>query len=122
VGGVQALIEKKRGPRGPHPNRVAPEVEEKILEYALQCPTHGAQRVANQLRLQDIEVSPSRVRGVWLRHDLETRHKRLLRLETHSRDETTYVLSERQIELLERYSIDFRCRPIEASQPGELLN
>ena len=122
VGGVDALIEQKRGPRGPHPNRVAPEIEQRILDYALEFPTHGAQRVANQLRLQEVQVSPSGVRGVWLRHDLETRHKRLLRLERHCRDETTYVLSEKQIELLERHSVDFRCRHVESSRPGELLN
>jgi hypothetical protein len=32
VGGVAALIEERRGPRNPHPNRVAPEIEEKILD------------------------------------------------------------------------------------------
>jgi transposase InsO family protein len=58
---------------------------------------------------------------VWLRHDLETRHKRLLRLERQSQ-EATYVLSEEQIALLERHSVDFRCRHVEASRPGELLN
>lgn len=121
VGGVAALIEKKRGPIGPHPNRVPPEVEEKILDYALEHPTHGQQRVANELRLQDIQVSPVGVRNVWLRHDLETRHKRLLRLERRAQEDT-FVLSELQIELLERHSVDFRCRHVEASRPGELLN
>jgi transposase InsO family protein len=61
------------------------------------------------------------VRGVWLRHDLETRHKRLLRLERQSHEDT-FVLSEEQIELLERHSVDFRCRHIEATPPGEVLN
>jgi transposase InsO family protein len=121
VGGVAALVEQRRGPRGPHPNRVAPEIEEKILEYALEKPTHGAQRVANELRLQCFDVSPSGVRGVWLRHDLETRTKRLLRLERHAQDDTI-MLSEAQIALLERHSVDFRCRHVESSRPGELLN
>src|SRR5213594_253508 len=49
VGGVQALVDQRRGPRGPHPNRVSPEIEARILAYALAHPTHGAQRVANQL-------------------------------------------------------------------------
>src|SRR5437867_3320296 len=83
VGGVAALVEQRRGPRGPHPNRVAEEVETKILAYALDHPTHGAQRVANELRLQGVNVGVSGVRGVWSRHDLETRLKRLLRLERH---------------------------------------
>lgn len=121
VGGVAALVEEKRGPRGPHPNRVGPEVEAKILEYALQMPTHGAQRVANELRLQGFQVSPSGVRGVWLRHELETRTRRLLRLEREAQQQT-FVLSERQVALLERHSVDFRCRHVEASRPGELLN
>ena len=121
VGGTAALVEQKRGPRGPHPNRVPEEVEQKILDYALAHPTHGAQRVANELRLQGTQVSPSGVRGVWLRNDLETRHKRLLRLERICQD-NTFVLSQEQIELLERHSVDFRCRHIEASRPGELLN
>ena len=121
VNGVAGLIEERRGPRGPHPNRVAPDVEEKILDYSLACPTHGAQRVANELRMQNVNVSPSGVRGVWLRHEIATRHKRLLRLERHSQDDT-FILSDEQIALLERHSVDFRCRHVESSRPGELLN
>lgn len=121
VGGVAALVEERRGPRGPHPNRVAPEVEERILQYALDQPSHGAERVANELRLLGVTVSPSGVRSVWLRHELETRTKRLLRLERQAQ-ESTFVLSDRQIALLERHSVDFRCRHVEASRPGELLN
>ena len=121
VGGTAALVEQKRGPRGPHPNRVAEAIEQKILDYALAFPTHGAQRVANELRLEGVNVGPSGVRGVWLRHDLETRHKRLLRLEAEARN-TALVLTEQQVQLLERYSADFRCRHVESSRPGELLN
>jgi transposase InsO family protein len=121
VGGVAALVEQKRGPRGPHPNRVGPEIEERILQLALDKPTYGAQRIANELRLQGLNVGPSGVRGVWMRHNIETRSRRLLRLEQASQ-ETTLVLSEEQIRLLERHSVDFRCRHVEASRPGELLN
>lgn len=88
VGGVTALVEEKRGPRLPHPNRVAPEVEQRILDYALTYPTHGAQRVSNELRMAGTEVGPSGVRGVWLRHGLETRYQRLMRLEQHAQGDT----------------------------------
>jgi hypothetical protein len=40
VGGVAALVAEKRGPKLPHPDRVAPETEARILDYALQFPTH----------------------------------------------------------------------------------
>jgi transposase InsO family protein len=122
VGGVAALVADKRGPRNAHPNRVSAEVEAKILDYALAEPTHGSQRVSNQLRLAGIEVGPSGVRGVWLRHGLETRYKRLMRLEQQAQADTTYLLSEAQIRLLERHSVDFRLRHVESSRPGELLN
>jgi transposase InsO family protein len=121
TGGVANLIEHKRGPRNPHPNRVSAEIEERILAYCLERPTHGAARVANELRLQGLSVSSGGVRGVWLRHDLETRYKRLMRLESAAREET-FVLSADQIVLLERHSADFRLRHVEASRPGELLN
>lgn len=121
VGGVHALVEQKRGPRGPHPSRVSPEIEAEILRYSLEHPTRGQQRVANDLRMQGHQVSPGGVRNVWLRHDLGTRHKRLLRLETVAQGETI-VLSEEQMRLLERHSVDYRLRHVESSRPGELLN
>ena len=31
VGGVGALVEQRRGPKNPHPNRVAPEIEEAVV-------------------------------------------------------------------------------------------
>src|SRR5262249_47252059 len=75
VGGVNALVEQKRGPKSPPANRVAPEIEADILQYALDHPTYGPQRVANELRLKGRQVSSGGVRNVWLRHDLETRFK-----------------------------------------------
>jgi hypothetical protein len=98
VGGVAALVEQCRGPRAPHPNRVAPEIEAQVLDYCLHRPTHGAQPVANELRLAGVEVLPSGVRGVWLRHDLETRYKRLMRLERESRENTVFVLSAEHVQ------------------------
>lgn len=121
IGGVGALVEQRRGPKNAHPNRVAPEIEEHILAISLEYPTYGAQRIANELRLREVNVSPSGVRGVWLRHDLETRYKRLMRLEIHAQDDTV-VLTEKQVELLERHSCEFRMRHVESNAPGELLN
>ncbi len=119
--GVAGLVEQRRGPRSPHPNRVSPEVETAILDFCLKHPTKGAQFVANQLRLQGVEVSPSGVRGVWQRHELLTRHQRLLRLEAHASD-TTFMLSDEQIRLLERAGSDVLPQHVESSGPGELLN
>ena len=62
---AQGLLDRLPGPRGPHPNRVAPEVEEAVLAHAMEHPCHGALRIEQELRLKNIQVSAGDVRGVW---------------------------------------------------------
>ena len=64
--GADGLIDRLPGPRGPHPNRVAAEIEQAILDHALAQPCHGPMRVAQELALRGIQVSSTGVRGVWL--------------------------------------------------------
>ena len=68
--GAAGLLDKLPGCKGAHPNRVAPEIEEAILSYSLEHPTHGPLRVAQELALRGVTVSAGGVRGVWSRHDL----------------------------------------------------
>lgn len=118
--GAEGLIDKLPGARGPHPNRVEPEVETAILEHSLAFPTHGPLRVAQELSLKGIQVSSGGVRGVWGRHSLVTKQERLLRLE-RSVAEQRMELSDEQIRLLERFSPEFRERHIETHHTGELV-
>lgn len=39
--GAEGLIDRLPGAKGPHPNRVPEEIEQAILEHALQHPSHG---------------------------------------------------------------------------------
>lgn len=39
--GAEGLIDRLPGAKGPHPNRVAAEIEEAILDHALVHPCHG---------------------------------------------------------------------------------
>lgn len=64
---MDGLINKRPGAKGPHPNRVAKEIEDRILKEALDHPTHGALRVAQDLALEGLSVSSGGVRGVWQR-------------------------------------------------------
>lgn len=121
VGGVAGLVDERRGPRGPHPTASPPKSKPRSSTTPCNAP-HGYQRTANELRLKGVQVGPGGVRGVWQRYSLETRYKRLMRLEQASREDTTFILSERHIALRERHSVDFRLRHVEASKPGELLN
>ena len=118
--GAEGLLDRLPGPRGPHPNRVDEDVEQAILEYCLKHPTHGPLRVAQQLALQGVQVSSGGVRGVWSRHEMLTRHERLLRLEGTVR-ERRLELSDEQIRALERFSPEFRDRHIETAHTGELV-
>ena len=118
--GAEGLIDQLPGPKGPHPNRVSEEIEQAVLAHALEAPTHGAQRVADELLLGGIQVSSGGVRGVWSRHGLTTKHERLLRLEETAR-ERKLKLTDEQIELLERFSPEFRERHIEVHYPGDLV-
>src|SRR5437016_8867135 len=79
--GADGLIDRLPGAKGPHPNRVAAAIEQAILDHALVHPCHGSTRVEQELRLKGVQVSSGGVRGVWQRHNLLTKHERLLRLE-----------------------------------------
>jgi hypothetical protein len=57
--------------------------------------------------LKGLQVSSGGVRGVWMRHNLLTKHERLLRLEKTTA-ERTITLTEEQTRVLERFSPEFR--------------
>ena len=118
--GADGLLDRLPGARGPHPNRVSDEIEKIILDYSLDHPTEGCLRVAQQLALRDVRVSSGGVRGVWQRHNLLTKHDRLLRFEQHAR-KRSIKLTDKQIRLLERFNPEFRERHIEAPHSGALV-
>lgn len=118
--GVDGLVDRLPGTRGPHPNRVTEEAEKAILDFSLEQPTYGCLRVAQELQLKGTAVSSMGVRGVWARHNLLSKHDRLLRLEEQVQKKRLPITPE-QVRLLERFSPEFRDRHIEVHQTGELV-
>ena len=61
--GLEGLLEKAR--KAPRiGNRVAPEIEQKLLDYSLEFPTHGQTRTANELKKQGVLLSAGGVRSI----------------------------------------------------------
>jgi transposase InsO family protein len=119
--GLEGLKEKSR--RKPClKNRVAPEVEEAVLQMALEYPAYGQVRVSNELRKKGILVSGGGVRSIWQRHNLETFKKRLKVLEEKAAKEGIVYTEEqlRAIEVLKKEK-ETSADEIETEHPGYLL-
>ncbi|SDX30578.1 Winged helix-turn helix [Nitrosomonas oligotropha] len=117
--GVEALIDANR--RKPNiKNRIEEETEAAVTAFALEQPAFGQVRISNELRKRGIFVSPSGVRSVWLRQNLESFKKRLSALEKHVA-ETGAVLTEAQVQALEKKQDDDVAHgEIETAHPGYL--
>jgi transposase InsO family protein len=121
-GGLEALKEKSR--RVPNPkNRVAPETEAAVLAIAEEYPAYGQTRASNELRKRGLDVSPTGVRGVWMRHGLQTIKQRLRRLEAKAAAENL-ILTEAQVAALEQLRSDREStgEEIETHHPGFLIS
>lgn len=117
-GGIEALQEKTRK-RPNRKNRTDEDTERSVLKMIDENPAMGPMRLSNELRKIGVFVSSTGVRGIMLRHNLETFQKRLERLDqefNHGR-----VLTEKQIQALEKKKIrDEVMGEIETHHPGYL--
>lgn len=114
--GEQEAIGTKEPTR--HRPRVDAEIEALILEYAAQHPGYGQDRVARELRARRYFVSPSGVRYVWQRHNIETMGKRVRHIEKLVGKHDAAWTAEQCI-ARDRVRADRRTRSIAASVVGQ---
>ncbi len=101
-------------------NRIDPEIERTVVQYAIDQPAHGQLRTSNELKKLGLSVSPATVRNVWVRHDLETMKKRLKALEAKMAQEKL-ILTEAQLHALEKAKQTEQAHgEIETEHPGYL--
>lgn len=118
-GGLESLLNQSR--RKPNlKNRVDEAVESAVLAFAIEFPAYGQVRASNELRKRGVSISPSGVRSVWLRHDLESLKKRLAALEKKVAEDGI-ILTEAQVQALEKKrEADVAHGEIETAHPGYL--
>ena len=120
--GIEGLREKTR--RKPClKNRVAPEIEEAVVQMAFEYPAYGQMRASNELRKKGILVSGGGIRSIWLRHNLETFKKRLKALEEKAAKEGI-VYTEEQLAALEiaNREKEHDINEIQTEHPGYLVS
>jgi transposase InsO family protein len=118
-GGEEALQEISR--KKPNvKNRVPEYIEEAVIEIAIENPALGQVRASNELTQRGILVSPTGVRSIWLRNDLETLKKRLKALEAKVAQDGI-LLTEEQLQMLEKAKLEKEAHgEIETEHPGYL--
>jgi len=95
--GLQEVSRKKPNLK----NRVPIEIEEAVIQFAIDEPAYGQFRVSNELKKKGVFVSPQGVRNIWVRNKLNTFNMRLKALEEKVAKEGC-VLTERQLQALEK--------------------
>lgn len=111
----------KRRPR--MPNEFPPETVAKILDMTRRFPSYSYIRIAGQLALEGVAVSPGGVRKTWERQGLIRKLSRYLWLEREV-SEGRGIMTELAVKAVKRLKRleEASDQHVEANRPGELIS
>lgn len=118
--GVEGLAKRPRVTSRPY-NRTAEAIEARILAYSLDFPSHGHERVANELKREGVGISSGGVRCIWVRHNLTTRAHRLKRLEEWAAKNSSVLTASQMADLDASRAKKEAHGEIETHHPGFLV-
>lgn len=104
-----------------HPQTTPPEIEEKVVQYAMNNPRKGCHYISAQLAHAGIRISGITVRRILQDRKLGTRMERWLALEKQA-EEKGEALTDKQTRFVEEQNPQYKERHVESSAPGELIN
>jgi len=104
-----------------HPNTTPQDIENQVVEYSLEHPAWGCNRLAGLLNDEDISLSSQTIQNILRRNKIGTRRDRRLMLEKRYQDEAVQ-LSREQTTFLEKQNPAFGERKNESRRPGEILS
>jgi len=117
--GIEGLKPKKRAIPA-MPNKTEKSIEKRIIEYSLDNPSLGKERVAVNLRMEGIYITASGIRSIWKRNDMLDRKSRYTILEKRiARD--GFSLTPDQIQALVIKADCIKERHVLSYFPGYLL-
>ncbi len=118
--GVEGL--RKKSQKIPRPKRRVPiEIEQAILDFSINSPSYGKDRVAKELGHLGVKVSATGVRSVWKRNGLLTVATRLKKM-TEMTISGQKILTEKQIaEIKKLRTDDHTNNTVETNYPGALV-
>lgn len=117
--GVDGLKEKVR--RSPNmPNKTPELLEKQIVDFSIDHPTMGKERVALELKMKGVFITHGGVEKIWKRHHMPTKKERIKLLEEKV-VKTGFFISEDQIAALMEHAALLEERHLFSSFPGYIL-
>ena len=118
--GVEGLTPRERA-KPVMPNQTEKSIEDKVIEYTLENPSFGKDRIASNMRLEEgVYVTSSGIQSIWKRHKLQNRRARYSALEKKIADRG-FSLSPNQIQELALKANLIKERHVLSYFPGYLL-